>query len=397
MKYLLFFINIFIYSLCLNSFSIKAQRPEIIPYINFLKEQKTHPVDYIFELFEKYDIIILGERDHRDLYQYELIEKIISDKRFIENVGNVFMEFGMHNRTEWVNQILKNEYATHDEFEKELRYLYREYEFFGIWEKYNAWSFLSTIYRLNTKLTASQKINLFPTDVSFDWNNCRSREDWLAFNESFSLHNRFYRDSIMGNNMVAEYKKILMDDKKNRKKALVIYNSPHSYQSYFAENNKKIRSAASYIFKEFPEKTANVMINWMIIKNNTKYNFIADGKWDAAFWALNNPSVGFDFKNSPFGTDKFDHYLPPLTDVKYQDIYTGFVFYGGVTSWNLTAGIPGIVDDEFKQEHLRRNKILNDNASFETEKVYFNTVRTSSIYSDMPLRKIKRNNEKWLK
>jgi hypothetical protein len=44
----------------------------------------------VFGLFDKYNIAILGERDHRDTTQYDMIIKILSDPRFLEKVGNVF-------------------------------------------------------------------------------------------------------------------------------------------------------------------------------------------------------------------------------------------------------------------------------------------------------------------
>lgn len=50
----------------------------------------TSAVDYVFELFEKYDIVILGERDHRDMSQYQFVSEIISDRRFHSKCGSHF-------------------------------------------------------------------------------------------------------------------------------------------------------------------------------------------------------------------------------------------------------------------------------------------------------------------
>ena len=382
---------------------LSAQRTEVIPYIDFLKDQQTHPVDYIFQMFEKYDIVVLGERDHRDLSQYDLIKKIISDSRFVETVGNVFTEVGAYNRTKWANQILKNEYNTYAEFEEELRHLYRELESWNlIWEKYNFWDFLSYIYSINTKLQPSQKISLFFTDVPFDWSNCNTREDWETFRRNF--RNKFWRDSIMGHNMITEYNKILNSDESTRKKALIILNTPHSYQSYTIAENKKLRSATSYIFDEFSDKVANVMINWLPFCKSGRYcGFVANGKWDAAFWALNNPSLGFDFKDSPFGLDNFDanEPQPPLENIKYQDVYTGFIFYGSVVSWDIVIGIPGIIDDMYGIEHMKRFEILfqNNKRTLEDEKEYYNVVRRYKVWhfgDKMSKNRIKRNIRYWL-
>ena len=383
---------------CFFKTNLLAQRAEVIPYINFIKENQTHPVDYVFQLFEKYDIVILGERDHRDLHQYELVEKIISDRRFIENVGNIFTEIGSYNKTEWANQVLKGEYGSYDDFENNLRPLYREFESWNlIWEKYNCWYFLSSLYRINNKLEPSQKINLFFTDVPFDWNECHTREDWLTFEQNLGV--RFWRDSIMGHNMITEYNKILNDGNSIRKKALVILNVWHANQSPTTENITN-RSAASHIFNEYPGKVANVMINYMANQNGRNC-FVVDGKWDAAFLALDDPSVGFDFKDSPLGMDKFDLFKRLSENIKYQDIFTGFIFYGGITSWNIVIGVPGIIDDDFADELMRRYQILfpNRKTTIEIQKRYYNVVRTYKAwdFSDkMSKRRIIKNYKYWI-
>lgn len=103
-----------------------SQKNELKPYIDFLQSQNTSAVDYVFELFEKYDIVILGERDHRDITQYQFINEIISDRRFIQNVGHIFTEVGVHNQTERANKILANKYDDYSVFERDLMRLYRD-------------------------------------------------------------------------------------------------------------------------------------------------------------------------------------------------------------------------------------------------------------------------------
>jgi len=52
------------------------------------------PKEYIFQSFEKNDIIILSERNHKEIKQYELIVDIIKDDRF---KGNIYTEVGVFN------------------------------------------------------------------------------------------------------------------------------------------------------------------------------------------------------------------------------------------------------------------------------------------------------------
>ena len=66
---------------------LSAQSPSV-PSIKALHEYAekngVSPKDYIFKLFEKSDIVVLGERDHRDSIQYNFILDLLSDPRFAE-------------------------------------------------------------------------------------------------------------------------------------------------------------------------------------------------------------------------------------------------------------------------------------------------------------------------
>lgn len=48
----------------------------------------------MLSLFKTHDIVIICERDHRDITQYELYLDIISDPYFTSNVGVLFTEVG---------------------------------------------------------------------------------------------------------------------------------------------------------------------------------------------------------------------------------------------------------------------------------------------------------------
>lgn len=175
---------------------VNAQDKALLPYINFIEKQNTDPVDYIFNLYDKYDIVILGERDHRDTTQYILIEKIMSDPRFIQKVGHVFTEVGVYNQTDNINRVLKNQYSSEDDFTGVLRNIYRDLDYEAVWEKYNYWYFLSSIYRINKDLPQHEKITLHLTDASFNWNECRDTVTWKKNLNQIYLGS--FRDIVMG-------------------------------------------------------------------------------------------------------------------------------------------------------------------------------------------------------
>ena len=76
-----------------------AQNSRLNDFVNCLIVNSCNPVDYIFKLFEQSDIVVIGERDHRDTVQYELILDILKDPRFVKEIGYVYTEVGCVNRT----------------------------------------------------------------------------------------------------------------------------------------------------------------------------------------------------------------------------------------------------------------------------------------------------------
>ncbi|MDR2906366.1 MAG: hypothetical protein LBU91_00030, partial [Bacteroidales bacterium] len=70
---------------------------EIKPLVKYIEQCNTSPVDYVMNLFETYDVVVIGERHHGDMTQYDLIQQIISDPRFIAKVGHVLTEMGVYN------------------------------------------------------------------------------------------------------------------------------------------------------------------------------------------------------------------------------------------------------------------------------------------------------------
>lgn len=219
--------KIFCFVFFILPLSVYCQNAEIKPFVEYIRTNSTDPVDYVMDLFEKYDIVILGERDHRDMTQYGLIKSIVSDPRFVENVGNVFMEVGVVNKERELNEVLQASYPSKSKFRKRLRKLYRDLDFYFIWEKTNYWDFLNFVYDLNTALPAGYKINLGPTDVAFDWKDIHTPEDYLKF-ENEVMGDPFTRDSIMGGNFIFLYDKLPARSDGKPHKVLAIYNSPHS-------------------------------------------------------------------------------------------------------------------------------------------------------------------------
>ena len=356
-----------IYLVIFLSYSILGfSQSEIENYTTFLKEQKQSPKDYIFELFETNDIIIIGERDHRDTTQYDLILDIIGDERFIENIGHVYTEVGVTNQTGWANRVVKGEFETKQGFENELVKLYRELDFNPLWDKYNMIKYLKGIYEINKNLENDKRITIGLTDCAFEWKNM-THEKYLAFKKN-NLRGLNTRDSIMAYNFINLYEQ--QQPINGHKKALLIQSRPHAINLAINYKGRTIKTTGSYIKKEYSDKVKTIAINWFKWMPPEWSKWIPPhlieltdkGKWDAAFEITGKKSIGFNIKNTPFGLTEFDY--PYEQDIKFQDVIDGVIFYLPFYEFSCTRGIPNIVDIEFAKEYINRMDIINGDTKY---------------------------------
>ena len=155
-----------LFSLC---FTTSAQTVD--ECVEYIQKQGKDPKEYVFEKFKEVDVIILGERDHRDTTQYDLIMDILKDPRFAEDIGYVYTEVGVTNMTEAANRLIKGEYADDEAFYSSFIKFYRNLDYEPLWEKYNGYKFIKGLYTINRTLPSDKKITWGLTDRPW---NCRS-------------------------------------------------------------------------------------------------------------------------------------------------------------------------------------------------------------------------------
>lgn len=304
---------------------------DIQSYCDFLAMQKESAEEYVLSLFKHYDIVVLMEPYHGEAAFWEFVGNIVCDTFFIQNVGNVFTEYGSKVHQDKVNQYLKTTYNNDTILEQQTALL-MDYMSGGFYY------FLKRINQQNSKLPDSLKIQEHFTDC-IDWDYFSSFQVADVKDEN--------RDSLMAEVVISWY-----NEEKNSvsHKLLLVTNTRHSFgyaggiekMKKFNHRHLTIGNQAQYIWAEFPEKTATVMcpcLNKSRMFFLPLYQEINNGKWTAALAAHGNKSVGFNLKNSPFGNDTFELY--PLkgskTPLKFSDFYTGFVFYESYSKLHFTS------------------------------------------------------------
>ena len=333
-----------------------AQDPSLDAYIGFLQDQPASARDYVLGLFQDHDIVMLCERDHRDITQYDLFLSIIGDERFIRDVGNVFTEIGASTLNPALNEFLHADNLPADSVDHGVLNFHRNLNWTPLWEKQNYSFFLHGVYEINRGLPAASKISVYPSDMPFDWSQIDSAG--LAAYLS-TLGNR---DSVMAAQIIDQLEQIRQSSSA-RKKALVIMNYRHGFNRHFESPSGGIRdNVGGYLAARYGNRLANVYVNFERVTVDSAGEFagmlaVDDGRWDAAFEIMGLEDAGFDFAGSPFGATRFDVWPFFNHSLTFQDVFTGLAYYRSPDEWKAVIGVSGIVDSAFLPELLRRERL----------------------------------------
>lgn len=364
--------------------------------MHFLEQEKPASAkDYILSLFEKNDVVILCERDHREMAQYKLMLEVVGDPYFVNEVGVVFTEVGGQSLNPALNAFLQNEDLSEKEVDRQVLDFQRNC-IFPLWEKPNFSTLIKGVYRINKHLTRGEKVKVYPTDVLY------IEGEPTADKVEGEIKNMMVRDSLIANYIVDRYSAMKKENPKS--KALVIMNYRHAYRYDMASGDgKKTANVGRFLFDAYPERVANVLIN--CYNNAEKFGAISDGKWDAAFQLTKLENAGFSFSHSPFGDDYFESW-PAKNNFTYKDVFTGFAFYMPIEKFEMGMGVPHLMEDGFYDEYVKRNalyyealyKMLNVSQpipALSKEKVMsLNETRVSKLHT---LDQVKTSIEQWLK
>lgn len=312
-------------------------------YTDFLQTQQVSAKDYILNLFDRYDIVVLCERDHREITQYDLILDILRDDRFAA-VGNACFEIGPTTNNEALDAFVHNRELTGEEAAAAALRIQRNSYGAALWEKANYAYYIEGVQQINRLRSPERQIHLAGLDIGVDWATATDadirRRDSLVSEA---------RDSILAANFIR-----IHAERHPSGKSLVVLNFRHAFlQDLFGRRN-----AGRFIAEAFPGRVANVYLNSFALRRNSETRrpeiaALADGKWDAAFLKAGKSDVGFDFADSPFGRDRLD-IIPFDSDRTFAEFFTGFVYYTFFPRLRTVTGIENYIDDEFAPELMRR-------------------------------------------
>jgi hypothetical protein len=196
----------------------------------------------------------------------------------------------------------------------------------------------------------------------------------------------------MASTITKMFKTIQKDS--TRKKCLVIMNYRHAFNDTKIYKNTRnyvhYYNTTSYLFHYFKDQVANVFINNISPGENGIAIIpspIQKSSWDKAFEMVKNKPVGFNFNNSPFGTDFCDIYFNwgKRTKDTYQDIFTGMVFLNPTSNFWFKNGTLPYIMDNFETEYTRRLLVSGEdttNLATQIKQIKAKKMKTSYLSED---------------
>lgn len=333
-----------------------TNKPEDISHQEFLKKQNLSAKDYVISLFEEHDVVMLCERHHNEIEQYNLIYDIVSDPYFIENVGAIYTEVGTITISDRVNVFLESSGLDSAQINKNIVEIYRDADIDALFASHSFPWLMSGLYKLNQ--SNQKKLNLYPCDVAWDWHKCLT-PDYMTRVDTADMQ---VRDSLMAMNFISQYANT-QKPRNGKKKALVIMNFRHGFTKDTHYNDSIMRRNTGRFLKEkYGDNLASVLITGLGHPNNWReYTVLQNGKWDHSFESTNKTNVGFNIKGSPFGKDTFD--ITPLgwkkDSLLFQDVFTGLVYYKKLHEHTIVTSYPGLMAKDFEEEFRRRWRIMD--------------------------------------
>ena len=310
-------------------------------YVDYLNNNRQDINDYVLGLFEKYDYVVLCERLHKEMTQYDMIYDLVTDSRFVDKVGVVFTEIGCAESRDAYRTFTDTTFPNDTLLEKELAsFLMKNQTVHLLWPNTNWFSFLKRMYYFNHD--REKKVEILFAD-----------RNWIDRTELA------HRDSVMADNII----KTIESD--SLKKSLIIMNYRHAFLTPGC--------CGEYIQRRFPGKVANVMINSVkidflslaigkvttgneILRPDLRY-----GEWDVAFEQMPTDAFAFDLKDSPFGKDHFDYFAVPWAmenGMQYQDMFNGFIYYKALADHRASVGFNHLFDPENVAKLQEREKLI---------------------------------------
>lgn len=298
------------------------------PYLaGWLDENAKSPEDYVIDLFESHQVVILGEfhhiKEHKD-FVLDLIPQLYHEA----GVRCIGWEFSRHSYNEKLEKLV-----TAPEFDREAALQFARYQLAPDWNSKEHWDFIERIWRFNNSLDPDrEKMRFIGLGMDLDFSRFfivikTKAQDSPEFKEI--LAEVLKRDKTMAEQVEKE----IID--KNQK-GLVFVGRCHDFTHYEfpPEVNFGRDIMGNLLYKKYGNRVFQVWLGTGWLPPMEKVMKLREHK-----------PTGFDLYASPFA-----NILSPAgwdaPEVPLSKIARGYVYFGPRGKLHKNTPIEGFVTDE---------------------------------------------------
>lgn len=321
------------------------------PLTDYLSQNGMPPKEYLLDKLSNRKVVVIGEL-HRRKNSWDMMQELIADPRFAKQTGYVFMELPSYKQSD-MDRFFENKEIHH----KTLLDIFRSEQVYGWYDK-DEYNFLISLWKLNKKLPAKDRIRVILADYQVCWDSIRTKQQW---------NNQIFKDR---NTHMADIIENTISTSKDKRNAMFIVGYSHAMKSNIdgiassstgqqaappAGNQLKARLGKDNVSTLFP--------HLMTIHNNGRvFGNLRQGIFDSIFAQAGDRPVAFDLiADKPFGQEPFDGGIEQMFLEKtgsYANCFDGYLFFGPLKQDLKSDYLYEIFDDEFVAEMKRRAEII---------------------------------------
>jgi hypothetical protein len=316
------------------------------------------PKLFFFFFLATYPLVIYGDI-HRRKVSWVLLSSLLTDPRFPETVGTVFVEMPAYQQAEF-----DRFYASKKLDTEILLEIMRSFQIAG-WVDRDEYEFFINLWKLNQTLPVDKKIRVVPTDEQAPWKLLKIPEDFKKYEEN----------AIDRNTRMADVVEQTIKTKTDKRNCLFIVGYGHAYKSHVpgsyssVEGQEPALSAGAQLVQRLYNKNVFTILQHGPMITNTRgaVNLVRQGLFDVVFEIIGNKPVAFSLTSSPFGAELYDADFDNAFDSKagnYADNFDGYIFLQPLKNEDWQDILYDIWSDEFVKEVKRRLVFLNRDANW---------------------------------
>lgn len=320
---------------------------DVAPFADFLRNIKTSPEQYVFDMLSSHKLVINGEI-HRRKVSWDMLQRLISMPDFHKITGTIFMEL-----PSWCQPVM-DRFMESDTLEPEyILQIFREEQLNGWWDR-GEYDFLCKLWKINRALPAEERIRVVLADYQIPYSRITSREE---------------REKEDRNTHMADIIERNISASKDKRNNLFLVGCAHAYKSdqagiaSAAYTRESENTAASQLVARLGENNVFTIFQHIISGDNSGNNKqpIRGGVFDRAFEINNNTPVGFSLAGSPFGKEPFDGVYEIKYNIStgsYEDNFDGYLFLHPIADEPKATPLTEIFTDDFVAEMQRRASVM---------------------------------------